>query len=433
MRKTWIFLIVLALLAFSVPVFADGPAAPAGPTVKFAMTGFWWANYDPSVTAGNNAWVASGMQRVWPTADIAFDPNNTLEIALRLPGITGLSTETNFGIASVNHPATGVPTIDSTSLWGDSPLVGNQWALSNSLWHFMWTSDLTAAAGMKDSPVDVKFSVGIMDSVLTNWWYDNNGWEWEYGAASKTPGTNWDAQLVTINADSNFIGYNFAIGVGPVIFHWVNDYSFQNTLVGAEASVMGLGVFVAYGVYNGASAGDGTLAIEAKYDVPQISDITLKPSLFFRDDVSGVNWVFGGDLTVGYQMFKLIVGATTTNLNALEHYSATFHVLPTSPADIWIGAYLDGATPDNAPLQAVDIGASYTFGAFKFIVGWVVGGADQVKAYYTGLTRPNTNTGTQFAQANNPNGGITGNNVTLGNDNVGAVRNGFYFGSAISF
>ena len=36
MKKAWIFLIVAALLAFSVPVFAD----TMGPTVKFSMLGY---------------------------------------------------------------------------------------------------------------------------------------------------------------------------------------------------------------------------------------------------------------------------------------------------------------------------------------------------------------------------------------------------------
>ena len=35
MKKAWIFLVVLALMAFSVPVFADNMAP--SPTVKFSM------------------------------------------------------------------------------------------------------------------------------------------------------------------------------------------------------------------------------------------------------------------------------------------------------------------------------------------------------------------------------------------------------------
>jgi hypothetical protein len=389
MRKAWVFLVVLAMVALSMPVFADDAAAPAGPTVKFSMSAFWWLNIDPNLAGGLTGETAnSGSQRVWPTADVAFDPNNTLEIGLRIPNGTSNIAPTGFDLAG-------------------------------SLWHFMWTSDLTGAMGLKDSPVDVKVTIGLMDSVLTNWWYDNNGWEWEYGAASKTPGTNWDAQLVTINGDSNFLGYGLAVGVGPVILHWVNDFSLKNTLVGAEASVMGLGVYVAYGVYDGVGNGVGDLSIEAKYDVPQMGDLTLKPSAFFRDQVyDGGNWVGGLDVTVGYtSMFKVIVGATTTNTFSLEHYSATFHVMPLDPADLWLGLYLDGATPDSAPLQAVDIGASYKFGAFKLIVGYVIGGADQTKDT-TGTSKINPD---------------AGNFVTLGNDNVGRIANGFYVGSAISF
>jgi len=401
MKKAWIFLIVVALLTLSVPIFADGP------TVKFSMLGFWWANYDPAITtAGANAWVHSGAQRVWPTADIALDANNTLEVALRFANGTNVNTQAGLAVPA-SPPVILSPTTLTTS----------QFNFQNSLWHFMWTSDLTKSAGMGDLPVDVKVTVGVLDSVLTNWWYDNNGWEWEYGGSASTPGSNWDSQLVTINADSNFIGYSWAVGFGPIILHWVNDFSYQNTLLGAEASYMGAGLFVAYGIYNGAAIGNGDVAIEAKYDVPDFSGmgLILKPSAFFRTNVNGPSWVAGADVTVGYQIYKLIIGATSTNMSQLAHYSATVKVAPIDPAEIWIGAYLDNLSTQGA-LQAVDIGATYKFGAFKAIVGWVIGGKDQ--------TQDTTGVGT------NPN---AGNNVTLGNDNVGGIRNGLYIGSAINF
>jgi hypothetical protein len=393
MKKAWLFLIVVAMLVLSVPVFAQTMAAPA-PTVKFSMLGFWWTNVDPSI-GGVADTVNSGYKRVWPTADVVFDANNTLEIGLRFHSSATRDND-NSGAESVMD-------------------------LADSLWHFMWTSDLTGAMGLKDSPVDVKVTIGEQDSVLTNWWYDNNGWEWEYGGWAKTPGTNWDAGLITINADSNFLGYSVAISGGPIILHWVNDFSLANTLAGVEFNYMGLGLFASYGYYNGvytASSYGGAqsnVAIEGKYDVPKIGDLTLTPSLFFRDAVSPSNWAFGGDISIGYQMFKLVLGATTTSTYSLQHYSATLWITPADPAQLWIAAYLDGATPDNAPLQAVDIGATYKFGAFKAIVGWVIGGADQTYNV-NGVSQENG-----------------GNQVTLGNDNVGGIANGLYFGSAINF
>src|SRR5208283_2565451 len=122
MRKAWVFLIVLAVVALSVPVFADEAAMAPGPTVKFSMLGFWWLNVDPNLSGGlTGETTNSGSQRVWPTMDVTF------------------------------------------------------------------------------------------------------------------------------NADNNFLGYGLAVGIGPVILHWVNDFSLQNTLVGAEASMMGFGAFVSYG------------------------------------------------------------------------------------------------------------------------------------------------------------------------------------------
>jgi len=390
MKKAWVFLIALALLALSVPVFADGP------TVTFSMPAFWWANVDPSITAtGAVNTINGGAERVWPTMDVKFDANNTLEVGLRL---------TNGG----QQGLTVVPGANIDQIAG-------------SLWHFMWTSDLTKAANMGDLPVDVKLSIGLMDSVLTNWWYDNNGWEWEYGADGATPGSNWDAMLVTINGDSNFMGWSWAVGVGPLTFHLVNDLHFQNTLLGVEGAAGGLGVFVAYGVYNEAASNFGTdfskghLAIEAKYAVPEMSGFTLTPSAFFRYGMAAPNpWVIGVDVTVAYQILKVIPGITFDDMKSPDHISITGILKPIDPAQIWVGVYLDQKSTNS--LQAVDIGASYKFGAFTLIVGWVVGGTDQT----------NDNTGLKTLQNN------AGNNVTLGNDNVGAVRNGLYIGSGIT-
>jgi len=390
MKKAWVFLIALALLALSVPVFADGP------TVKFSMPAYWWANVDPAINAsGAVNTVNGGLERVWPTLDVNFDANNTLEVGLRLPR---------------NNIIT-VP--------GSAALAAAQTDLSGSLWHFMWTSDLTKSANMGDLPVDVKLTIGLMDSVLTNWWYDNNGWEWEYGGDGATPGSNWDAMLVTINGDSNFMGWGWAVGVGPLTFHLVNDFRFQNTLLGVEAAVGGLGVYVAYGVYDiaamnfGTDFSKGNLAIEAKYAVPEMSGFTLTPSAFFRYGLAAPNpYVIGVDLTIAYQIFKIIPGITFDDMKSPDHISVTAFVKPIDPAQIWIGVYLDQKSTNS--MQAVDIGASYQFGAFKLIVGWVVGGKDQTTDT-TGIgVNPDAN-----------------NNVTLGNDNVGAVRNGLYIGSAI--
>jgi len=399
MKKAWIFLIVVALLALSVPVFADEAMAPAGITAKFTMLGFWWANYDPSVTAsGTNSWMAGGSERVWPTADIMFDANNTLEVALRVPN-------------SAAQPLT--------------------MTAEGSLWHFMWTSDLTKAAGWGDLPVDVKVTFGMNDIIFGNFWYDNNGWEYEYGGwngkATQTPGSNWYSGLVTLWGDSNVVAMNWAVSAGPLTFHYAADLKLQDNAIGLEASYMGFGLFAAYDINDDQSYGDSIGSIEAKYDVPAIGDLTLKPSIFFRDAFQYKHWVFGGDLTVGYQMFKVVVGATSTDQNSLAHYSGTVFVTPIDPAKIWIGAYLDGATPNSAPLQAVDIGASYKFGAFKLIVGWVIGGSDQIN----GPTILGTNVGTFGVQKFDYN---AGNNVTLGDppDQVGGVRNGLYFGSSIS-
>jgi len=365
--------------------------------VKFSGTFVWLGNYDPSITAaGVSPGANSGAERVWPTADIAMDPNNTLEIGLRL-----------------NHTNTTDGTI--------ADMIGDASEINDSLWHFMWTSDLTKAAGLTNGPVDISLTIGLMDVVLTNWWYDNNGWEWEYGGWSKTPGRQWDAGLITINQDSQYLGYELNVGFGPVILHWAADFAFQNELLGAEASVMGLGVFVSYAYYGNEESFGGSqdeVNIEAKYDADLGGGFKLKPSLFFRDGMQPANWVFGVDLGVVYQMFELVLGGTTTSDESLQHYSATIIINPTDLAQIFVGAYFDGATPDNAPLQAVDIGATYKFGACKLAVGWVVGGADQ-----TNNTADN--------QALDTNGG---NNVTIMNDDTtGGIRDGLYFGTDISF
>jgi len=401
MKKAWIFLIVAAFLALGVPLFAQQAAAPAGPTVTFSGTFVWLGNYDPSITATGVAPTANGgAERIWPTADIHMDANNTLEVGLRL--------------------ANG-----SNSNGSTAALINNSIPLAASLWHFDWTSDLTKAAGMTNGPVDISLTIGLMDVVLTNWWYDNNGWEWEYGGWSKTPGRQWDSGLITINGDSNYLGYELNVGFAPVTLHYAADFSEEDQLIGAEASYMGLGIFVAYAYYGNQGlassygATSGEFNVEAKYDVPALGPgIKLTPSVFFRDAISPANWVFGVDLSVGYQIVKVVLGATSTSDESLQHYSATLILSPTDLAQIFVGAYLDGATTDSAPLQAIDIGATYKFGQFKLAVGWVVGGTDQ-----TGNNADN--------QALDTNGG---NNVTIMNDDTtGGIRDGLYFGTDISF
>jgi len=435
MKKAWIFVIAVALLAFSVPLFADGP------TVSFSMSpGVWLANLDPTL---NNKTLNSGSDRVWPTMDVKMDANNTFEVGIRMTDNT-----TYLGANNQNIGPGGFGTFGNTLLE------------NSSLWHFMWTSDLTKSAGWGDLPVDVTVTVGLLDATFTNWWYDNNGWEWEYGGPSKTPGSNFNtlgAEMTMINGDGSFMGYWLKVGIGPVTIHLANDFSFENTLIGLEFegtkdTLPGLGIFASYGYYGNtytpgpnvgsyiaptstasaytANAGQGNIAIEAKYDVPQVSGWTFKPSAFFRDGLFYNDWVLGADVTIQYNIAFVVVGATTTNLNALEHYSGVFHLLPMggtpskSPADVWIGAYLDGATPDSAPLQAVDIGGSYQFGTFRLIVGYVIAGKDQ-----------NTYTGTPGSGYNGTNANANaGNNVTILNDYMnGRVSDGLYFGTFINF
>ena len=76
------------------------------------------------ISVGNRT-VNGGAERIWPTADVVFDANNTLEIGLRI------------GTGPLGFPG-GVNV--------------NQ-GFAASLWHFMWTSDLTARPGMTDLPL----------------------------------------------------------------------------------------------------------------------------------------------------------------------------------------------------------------------------------------------------------------------------------------
>jgi hypothetical protein len=397
MKKAWIFLIVAAFLAFSVPVFAQQMAAPAGPTVTFSGTFVWLGNYDPSITAAGVPPTANGgATRIWPTADIHMDPNNTLEIGLRLSN----GELTNGSVAD---------------------LIGNMNTINGSLWHFDWTSDLTKAAGMTNGPVDISLTIGLMDTVFTDWWYDNNGWEWEYGGWSKAVGNNWDAGLTTINEDSNYMGWQLNVKGGPLTFEWASDFALQNEIIGVDAEFMGAGVFVSYAYYGNEMSYGSTQSefnVEAKYEADLPMGLKLKPSIFFRDALNPANWVFGVDFGIVFQMFELVLGGTTTSDETLQHYSATVIVNATDMAQVFVGAYFDGSTPDSAPLQAIDIGATYKFGSCTLAVGWVVGGSDQ-----TNNTADN--------QKLDTNGG---NNVTImNNDTTGGIRDGLYFGTNISF
>ena len=75
-------------------------------------------------------------------------------------------------------------------------------------------------------------------------------------------------------------------------------------------------------------------------------------------------WVFGGDLTVGYQMFKLVLGATTTSTcpSALLWNTVLTHVILHSSGS---PPTLTEPPLSDAPLQGVSIGTSSEFGRVR--------------------------------------------------------------------
>lgn len=352
MKKTWVFLIVLGLVAVSAPLFADAPVVKG--------TFMYFGNWDFSATPIDSS--RSGPANTRVKVDTMVDKNNEVYIELRGEG--------NF------------------AFWNVAPF-GTDFKLYN----FKATSDLTKSLGM-DMPVDVKLTVGYWDTYFTNWWYaDTTGWDFYYGGANPTnltgltnAGANFSNKLVWAQPAKG--GYQFDVGMGDGAFtlHYFNAFDLNTVLLGADASFMGFGVYVSYGMYNivanGAAKGD--LSVEAKYDVPEMMGVKLSVYPFFRYSLDSTTaataankltnqMTYGASLAANVGMIRLAAGIQGDDAYVLDHWFWEASIAPVDGSKIWVNGYFDQALPTNT-MAGIDFGASYKFGAANVLIGYLYGG-----------------------------------------------------------
>jgi len=318
MKKAWVLLLVLALVALSVPVFADAPV------VKGNFV--WFGDFDFST---DPITIASSPVKARVTIDTKVDANNSVLVALRAEGNVGTWTADSFRVKN-----------------------------------FKFTSDLLKTLGL-DVPVSVKLTGGYWDTYFTNWWYnDSTGWVFYYGGAGD--GANWANKLVNFGENSNG-AFQLDIGAleGKVNVHYYSDSLFTQAALGVDAAFSGFGVYLAYGM-PAADFATGTLSVEAKYDVPEFAGVKINVAPFFRYALSDDTYTWGASVGAGYKMFSVAGAVNGDSVSTIDHWSVEAAVKPTDAAKV--GVVVLG---QPSGLAGVDVSASYAVGPLNMMVGYL--------------------------------------------------------------
>jgi len=287
MKKTWVFLVALALIAVSVPTFAG----------DFTLKGdfVWLGNYD---FAAGTATGAASHARV--KLDSMVDKNTEFYVELRDEGVTG-------GWANA----------------ADFYLKG-----------FKVSSNITGALGL-ELPVAVKLTAGYFETYFTNWWgADSTGWMFYYGGDNKL-GLNWDNKLVNMQQyAAGAIQLDVTSSVANL--HYYNSLDMKNIMIGADATIGPVGAYLAYGVgpdvsgYTGMDKGD--ISLETKITIPEISGLKIAVLPFFRYGLGDSVYTFGGGVTADYTMFHLGFGMGGTSYSIPDKYFVEASIAPVDNA-----------------------------------------------------------------------------------------------------
>jgi hypothetical protein len=318
MKKTWVLLLVLTLVALSVPVFADAPV------VKGNFV--WFGDFDFST---DPIGIASVPTKARLKIDTMVDKNNEVYIELRGEG--------------------------NVATWGAS-----EFKVKN----FKFSSDLLKTLGL-EVPVSVKLTGGYWDTYFTNWWYnDSTGWVFYYGGAGN--GANWANKLVNYGENVNG-AFQLDIGAleGKVNVHYYSDTLFTKAALGVDAAFSGFGVYLAYGMPT-ADFATGTVSVEAKYDVPEFAGFKINVAPFFRYALSDDTYTWGASVGAGYKMFSLAAALNGDSVSTIDHWSVEAAVKPTDAAKI--GVVVLG---QPSGLAGVDVNASYAIGPLTMMAGYL--------------------------------------------------------------
>jgi hypothetical protein len=317
MKKLCMLLVVLALLATSLPLFAAD--------VTFTGRMAWYANVLDDGPDSNT------LIRYRPVVTVKVDDYNTIVTELRADGLSW-STEDFF------------------------------------LQYFYVTTDIVGAL-MLDLPVTIKTTIGKFEPGFTDWAYvSESGWEnyytWPNGIADVGPFDQTAMQL--------------DVGFGPAAFHLYSDFAgfMMFGLSGGFGPVSG---WLTYQAPAGAF-GEGILGVEAKY-TGEFGDFKLGVPVFFRyklgtasDGSLPEDFTYGVGLGADYSMFHVAAGVEGDSVDALDNVVVDVSVAPMEPVKIQANVYMDLAAANS--LQGINLAASYKFGAAKFILGYIIAGED---------------------------------------------------------
>jgi hypothetical protein len=340
MRKTLILLVALAVIGTA--AFADAPTFSG----EYTWKGNW--NADAST---------AGAVRERVNFDLKVDKFNELNVQFRFEN---LPTSLQTAIYTTKATAT-------TNEYYATPISAY---LGNTLQNFKLITDSGGALGL---PVGVKLTTGYFDTYFTNWtYYSQSGYEFYYTGA-----VGWNNKLV-------YLGQQVAgaaqldIAAGPVNVHYVQGLDFKNTLIGADASFAGIGVYLAYGAYavgnNGFGKGD--LSVELSYGLPEMAGFKASVAPYFRYGLADSSYTYGLSLGADYSIVHFAAGLQGDNVKALNNIVADLYVKPIDGLKAGASVYMSQALTTPG-LEGVDINASYAFGAAKVVLGYVVAGTDK--------------------------------------------------------
>jgi hypothetical protein len=315
MKKALGILIVLALMAVSVPMFADAPT--------FTGEILWKGAYTADATT-------AGAVRERVGLTIAADKYNSLWLGFRFE---------NLGSAITSG------------------------YLNNSLHNVKVTTDLGGVLGL---PIGLKLTTGYFDTYFTNWtYYDQSGAAY-YGGYN-----GWSNKLVNLGQQAAGTAQIDA-AFGPVNVHFAQGLDFKNTLVGADASFAGIGVYLAYGAYavgnNG--FGQGDLSLELSYGA-DLGGFKLNAAPYVRyglgDSILTTGLSIGADVSMLHAAVS--VQGDTEATSFLRKVVVDAYVKPIDNLKAGVSAYMD-LNDTVAAFQGIDINASYAFGATTLVLGY---------------------------------------------------------------
>jgi hypothetical protein len=317
MKKALGILIVLALMAVSVPMFADAPT--------FTGEILWKGAYNATTTD-------AGAVRERVGLTIAADKYNSLWLGFRFEKIAAAAPTAGY--------------------------------LSNALYNVKVMSDIGGAAGL---PFGLKLTAGYFDTYFTSWaYYDQSGYAFYNGMDAGWPNklVNLGMQAAgTVQLDAAF---------GPVNVHFAEGLDAKNTLVGFDTSFAGIGLNVAYGAYNIGVPGDlakGDLSIEASYGA-DLGGFKLNAAPYFRYGLGDSKFTTGLNIGADVSMLHAAVGVQGDSVATtfLHKIVVDAYVKPIDNLKAGLSAYLDLTA--TAAFQGVDVNASYAFGATSLVLGY---------------------------------------------------------------